>query len=246
MKRRTAAAQRNISHFRSSCPSFSSKLCLLNILSWLVGVVSSTALDKELCTACVTDDNCIYCRGNDFFENPSECVCEEFTGFFGSCSDYTFGADPYDSEWDCKFDREHGESFSRILIIVPSVIGSIIILTLCACFYCRSTNKSCNIGKIFGSQPLSTTTTTSTSVPHAFPVGTSSTSVPHVFPIGTSNLTQSSLAPAPFGYTSGVGHTSGTSTFENLNTGYGGGTSNTDYGGGTSTFGSTYEYSHNV
>ena len=57
--------------------------------------------DNESCVSCV-GQGCVFCKGDDFFDNPSVCVCEEMNGFFGSCSDYSFGAKAIKSNFGCQ------------------------------------------------------------------------------------------------------------------------------------------------
>lgn len=114
-------------------PSIRSKLARCVHLLSLLSVVRSSALDKSGCESCVSS-GCIYCRGEDFFDNPSACVCEGFDGFFGSCSDVTFGGSPYDDKWDCRFDNQGGKGILIAIVVVVCVVS---IAAISACCFCR-------------------------------------------------------------------------------------------------------------
>ena len=70
----------------------------------------------DWCHQCVAHGNaslasagtCTFCRGSDFFEEPSKCVCGEFTGVFLSCNDHSFSSSPLESHADCNFGSENG------------------------------------------------------------------------------------------------------------------------------------------
>jgi hypothetical protein len=76
------------------------------------------------CTSCV-ERGCTFCKGNEFFGNPSQCVCGGFDGFFGSCSDHTFGGAPFNSKLDCSFNSQNGTAILCVLIIG--------VLSICCC-----------------------------------------------------------------------------------------------------------------
>ena len=80
--------------------------------------------EKEECLSCYANgESCTYCRGNDFFDNPSVCVCGDLTdGFFGDCSDHTFGGE----EWNCS-----ERSAVSTPILVAAVAVSIFFLICC-------------------------------------------------------------------------------------------------------------------
>jgi hypothetical protein len=101
--------------------------------------VVATVFDKDECMVCVKQD-CTYCRGSDFFDNPSVCHCEEFDGTFGSCDDYSFGSDPYTKKSECTSD---GRRVSMTLIIIlVTTIPSILIIFFIFCTNCCRKGKT--------------------------------------------------------------------------------------------------------
>ena len=78
----------------------------------------------------IIEGDCTYCRGSDFFDNPSNCACEEFTGFFGDCSDYSFGLTPYETKRQCEYDSEYANTYFILLVTLLPVLGLLIYLLL--------------------------------------------------------------------------------------------------------------------
>jgi len=86
------------------------------------------------CSACVSD-GCVFCKGSDFSGNADVCVCEGLNdGFFGGCSDFSFGADELSSKVDCTFERENGE----VILGVVVVFASLFFFCVAACLYRRN------------------------------------------------------------------------------------------------------------
>lgn len=112
------------------------------ILLLLIKAISPSAAldyDKSVCLQCIEED-CTYCRGSNFFNNPSECVCGEFSGFFGDCDDYSFGSNPYDTKRECEYDNENADTYFIVLVTLLPVLG---LLICCCCICCV-----CGVGGI--------------------------------------------------------------------------------------------------
>lgn len=72
----------------------------------------------ESCGDCV-GSGCVYCKGNDFFDNQSVCVCSDYqSGFFGGCSDHSFGSKPLKNSVDCGFGNAQGELILTVILLV--------------------------------------------------------------------------------------------------------------------------------
>ncbi|GFH44404.1 predicted protein [Chaetoceros tenuissimus] len=105
----------------------------LILLLLLLPLATFADFSKGDCMTCVKQ-GCTYCKGEEFFENPSICVCEEFTGFFGSCSDHTFGGHHLTSKLDCTFNSTQGE---KILAVIVTVSILVVLCLGCCCFFCN-------------------------------------------------------------------------------------------------------------
>ena len=103
------------------------------ILILLIKAISPSAAldyDKSLCLDCIEDD-CTYCRGSDFFDNPSKCDCEEFS----NCDDYSLGSTPYKTERQCEYDNEYANTYFILLVTLLPVLG-LLICCCCICLIC--------------------------------------------------------------------------------------------------------------
>jgi len=101
----------------------------------------SDIFNKDECLACVEqvqsdgESRCTYCKGSEFFDNPTVCVCNDITaGFFGTCSDHTFGGDELTSKWDCQFGTSNG---STLIVVIPSVVAGVLSFLLGMFVYCK-------------------------------------------------------------------------------------------------------------
>mmetsp|Transcript_14796 Transcript_14796/g.22171 ORF Transcript_14796/g.22171 Transcript_14796/m.22171 type:complete len:201 (-) Transcript_14796:164-766(-) len=107
-----------------------------SILILLINAISPSSAavdyDKNVCLQCIENEeqDCTYCRGSDFFDNASICVCEPFSGFFGDCNDHSFGATPYETKRECEYDNENADTYFIVLVTVLPVLG---VLICCCC-----------------------------------------------------------------------------------------------------------------
>jgi hypothetical protein len=97
------------------------------LLVAIIIITLPTLVLSQSCEDCVAQ-GCTYCLGEEFFDNDSVCVCEDFNGFFGGCDDFSFGATPLTSKWDCQFSSSNGELILGVAIAVP-------ILICCCCSF---------------------------------------------------------------------------------------------------------------
>jgi len=125
----------------------------LCIILWNSVTVSSSyySFSKQECEACVSE-SCTYCKGEKFFDNPSICVCDDVNaGFFGSCSDFSFGADPFETTKDCQFNSKNGDIMFLAIIIVPTILAFCL---LAICFFrLRNHSKGAGTSSGPGSNP---------------------------------------------------------------------------------------------
>ena len=135
----------------ASSPSPSS-LCtgtitkILTILAIQLASLASASkfFDRDKCLACVEhahtdgESNCAYCKGNKYFGNPGICTCTDISaGFYGDCSDHTFGADELMSKWDCRFGKSNG---SVLIVVLPVAAVGVLLFGIYVCYKCRQRN----------------------------------------------------------------------------------------------------------
>merc|ERR1719162_2223465 len=99
----------------------------------LVSAVASSLQHRVLqspdtCVSCVEKSGCTWCEGDSFFGNPSVCMCSG-GGFFGGCSDVSFGASPRESKLDCMFNTSRGGG-----VLAGIIIGCVIFM--CCVAFC--------------------------------------------------------------------------------------------------------------
>ena len=94
------------------------------------------------CDLCTTAGR-IWCQESNTFNEGSLCLSKDHTGFFhdasngeNSCTDLSFGADHYDSIYDCQYNTPDGESkhwWSEWWSGVWKWLGRIVGITLACC-----------------------------------------------------------------------------------------------------------------
>ena len=202
------------------------------VLLLLLPLETFAEFNKGECMTCV-EQECTYCKGEEFFDNPSVCVCEEFTGFFGSCSDHTFGGHPLTSKLDCTFNSTQGEVILAVIIVI-----SIAVVLIFGFFFFYNPFKEgnnccencCSIEpKNGGHNPVYTFGNATQGNDH----------VTHAFPIATGNAIPISANAEAYTY-SNPGDTttnwSAPSAYVPTDPSPSAPPGNNDYGGGTSTF----------
>ena len=91
---------------------------------------TSYGQSADTCDSCV-DRGCTWCKADSFFNGgtgSSACACGFNGGFFGGCSDVSFGSSPLESGLDCTFGTEFGE-----LVLAAIIIGVVLILCCVGC-----------------------------------------------------------------------------------------------------------------
>ena len=102
--------------------------------------LTNTMSDGWTCEKCVGKKN-VWCEADPFFGGKSSCVStiDSSNGFYGDCSDITFGADNLESSLDCTFKSSNGELFLAL------IIGSVVLVVfLGACRMVRG--QWCQVG----------------------------------------------------------------------------------------------------
>ena len=113
-------------------------------------VASADKYTRRRCMSCVGSGG-TFCRGSSFFDNDSTCVHSGLTdGFFGGCSDHSFGSTKLNSRLDCLFKTNLSPLILLVLIGIPTLI----------CVICHT--------------QLSKASVTGDEEEHKIPIGTSS------------------------------------------------------------------------
>ena len=111
--------------------------------------LTNTMSDGWTCEKCVGKKYRVWCEADPFFGGKSSCVStiDSSNGFYGDCSDITFGADNLESSLDCTFKSSNGELFLAL------IIGSIVLVVFLGT--CRMVRGQwCEVGGLSRSQRL--------------------------------------------------------------------------------------------
>ena len=98
--------------------------------------------EQESCVSCV-GQGCVFCY--DVRDISSKCVCEEMNGFFGSCSDYSFGLKTIESNFGCQgtgaLNNNNKGTGARTGVIIGVAVAFLLIIG-CTFFKCCNRNSS--------------------------------------------------------------------------------------------------------
>jgi hypothetical protein len=166
----------------SMTTSYYPRLLFLFLSCFLNSVLAN---GRQECKACVSTDGCTYCRGDKFFEDPSVCVCNDLgSGFFGGCSDYSFGSKPLDSKLDCAFNTQ-----LSWLVVIAILVGAGIFFGSIYCCYIKSGKRtsSSSGGRIpepttTSNNNTTTTATNTTTFQNHYPTATAFATTYHPEP----------------------------------------------------------------